>query len=61
MNKEQRRKTHHEINGLTHEQVAAIVRHTFPRVKAEHVDGLAKKIIAGAHKMISPRKTQRGR
>ena len=60
MTTNQRRKIHEDINRLTHEQVAAIVRHTFPRVRGEHVDGLAKKVIAGAHKMISPRKTQRG-
>ena len=56
MTKAQRRKTHENINALTHEQVAAIVRHTFPRVKGEHVDALAQKVIAGAHAEVSPKK-----
>ena len=61
MTKAQRKKTHENINALTHEQVAAIVRHTFPRVRGEHIDGLAKQLIAGAHAEVSPRNHKRKR
>jgi hypothetical protein len=55
MTTNQRRNLHHTINSLTPDQVAAIVRRTHPRVKAGHVDTIAKRVIAGAHRLVSPR------
>jgi ribosomal protein L11 len=55
MNKTERRKTHQAINSLTSEQVAAIVKQNFPRVKRSRIDELAKAVIANAHRQVSPR------
>lgn len=60
MNKIERRKIHQAINRLSHDQVAANVRQTFPRAKGARVDELAKQVIAGAHRQVSPQKIQRG-
>lgn len=60
MTKTERRKMHRVLNALSHDQVAAIVRQQFPRAKGARVDSLAKQVIAGAHRVISPRKIQRG-
>jgi hypothetical protein len=58
--KAERRKLHQAINDLGHEQVAGIVRQSFPRAKDARLDQLAKAVIANAHRQVSPRKTQRG-
>jgi hypothetical protein len=55
MSKEERRKTHQAINRLTSDQVAAIVKQNFPRVKRSRIDELAKAVIANAHRQVSPR------
>jgi hypothetical protein len=55
MNKAERRKTHQAINSLTSDQVAAIVKQTFPRVKRARIDELAKAVLANAHRQVSPR------
>jgi hypothetical protein len=55
--KTERRKLHRAVNALTPDQVAAIVRQTHPRVKARQVDTMAKRVIAAAHRQVSPRKT----
>ncbi|MGD1082496.1 MAG: hypothetical protein ABR881_29620 [Candidatus Sulfotelmatobacter sp.] len=60
MTKAERRKIHHAINGLSHDQVAAIVRRNFPQAKGARVDEMAKQVIAGAHRQVSPQKIQRG-
>lgn len=60
MKKNTRRTLHAAINDLSHQDVAAIVRQQFPRAKGARIDELAKRVIAGAHRQISPRKTQRG-
>jgi hypothetical protein len=64
MNKAGRRKLHSAINGLSHEDVAAMVRSSFPGIRAGKVNQVAKGVIAGAHRAVSPRgqprKTQRG-
>ncbi|MGA8441901.1 MAG: hypothetical protein WB762_03655 [Candidatus Sulfotelmatobacter sp.] len=60
MTKAGRRKLHQAINSLGNDQVAAIVRQNFPRAKGARVDELAKRAVAGAHRMVSPRKIQRG-
>ena len=57
MTTNQRRNLHHTINSLTPDQVAAIVRRTHPRVRDKHVDSIAKRVIAAAHRQVSPRKT----
>jgi hypothetical protein len=46
---------HRAINALTPDQVTAIVRRTHPRVKAGQVDTIAKRVIAAAHRQVSPR------
>ena len=60
MNKAQRGKLHRAINGLTGNQVAGIVQEEFPRAKGGKIDALAKRVIANAHRIVSPRKIQRG-
>lgn len=64
MTKTQRAELHAKINGLTHGDLAAIVRQTNPRAKGGRIDAIAKQIVAGAHRAISsrnqPRKTQHG-
>jgi ribosomal protein L11 len=60
MSKAERRKTHQAINSLTSDQVAAIVKQNFPRVKRARVNELAKRVVANAHRIVSPRKIQRG-
>lgn len=51
--KQSRRDLHAAINELTHDEVAAIVRQQYPRIK---LDEVAKAAIAGAHRIVSPRK-----
>ena len=60
MNKAERRKTHRAINALSHEEVADIVKKTFPRLKGSRIDELAKAAIATAHRQVSPRQQPRG-
>jgi hypothetical protein len=63
MNKKQRATLHVQINGLSPEEVAAIVKQQHPRAKGARADQLAKQLIAGAHRQVSPRtlpKMQRG-
>jgi hypothetical protein len=55
MTTNQRRDLHRAINALTPDQVAAIVRRTHPRVRGDRVDAIAKRVIAGAHRQVSPR------
>jgi hypothetical protein len=57
MTTNQRRNLHRAINALTPDQLTAIVRRTHPRVKAGQVDTIAKRVIAAAHRRVSPRKT----
>jgi hypothetical protein len=57
MTTNQRRDLHRAINALTPDQVAAIVRRTHPRVRGNQVDTIAKRVIAAAHRQVSPRKT----
>jgi len=62
-NKASRRKLHADIKRLTPGEVAAIVSQQFPMAKGPRIDALAKQIIAGAHRQISPRmlpRMQRG-
>jgi hypothetical protein len=59
MTKSQRSNLHRAINALTPEEVGAIVRRTY-RLKAnQDTDTIAKKVIAAAHRQVSPRKTTR--
>ena len=64
MKKADRRKLHTAINDLSKDQVAAIVRSQFPGARGARIDTLAKRLIAGAHRTVSPRitlpKMQRG-
>jgi hypothetical protein len=64
MTKTQRAKLHGAINSLSTDEVASIVRQQFPKAKGGKIDVLAKGIVAGAHRAVSPRwqprKTQRG-
>jgi hypothetical protein len=55
MTKQTRRKLHAAINRLSNQKVAAIVRQNFPGARGAKVDELAKLVIAGAHRMVSPR------
>jgi hypothetical protein len=55
MTKSQRRNMHRAINALTPEELAAIVRRTYQGVKASRIDGLARTVIAAAHRQVSPR------
>jgi hypothetical protein len=56
--KAQRRKLHASINTLSGDQVAAIVRQNFPRLKAARADEMANAVIARAHRQVSPRQTR---
>lgn len=58
--KAKRRKLHQAINDLTPSEVAEIVRQANPQAKGTKIDVLAKKVIAGAHRQVSPRRMQRG-
>ena len=60
MNRAQRKRLHAAINSLTPDEVASIVRQTNPRAKGPKIDVLAKQIVAGAHRQVSPRRMQRG-
>ena len=55
MNKAQRARLHRSINGLSPQDVAGIVKKTFPRSKGAKLDQLAKAVIANAHRQVSPR------
>jgi hypothetical protein len=52
--KAQRRKLHRSINGLSPQDVAGIVKQSFPRAKGGKIDQLAKAVIANAHRQVSP-------
>jgi hypothetical protein len=60
MTKAQRAKLHLSINDISPQDVAGIVKQSFPRAKGGKVDELAKRVIANAHRIVSPRKIQRG-
>jgi hypothetical protein len=60
MNKAQRGKLHRAINGISPQDVAGIVKQSFPRAKGGKIDQLAKAVVANAHRIASPRKTPRG-
>jgi|HubBroStandDraft_1064217.scaffolds.fasta_scaffold00518_18 hypothetical protein len=53
--KAQRRRLHGAINALGHEDVAAIVRGSFPGIRAAKLNQIAKAVIPGAHRQVSPR------
>jgi hypothetical protein len=55
MNKAQRGKLHRAINGVRPQDVAGIVKQSFPRAKAGKIDQLARDVIAKAHRQVSPR------
>lgn len=52
----QRRATHEKINGLSHYTVAKIVRSTYPNVPARELNALARKVVAAAHEIVSPKR-----
>jgi ribosomal protein L11 len=63
MTKKQRAKLHAAINSLSTDEVASIVRQQFPKAKGPKIDALAKEVISGAHRQVSPRtlpRMQRG-
>jgi ribosomal protein L11 len=63
MTKKQRAKLHAAINSLSTDEVASIVRQQFPKAKGPKIDELAKQIVSGAHRRVSPRtlpRMQRG-
>jgi ribosomal protein L11 len=63
MTKKQRANLHAAINSLTLDEVAGIVREQFPKAKSSRIDALAKQIVSGAHREVSPRtlpRMQRG-
>jgi len=55
MNKAQRGKLHRSINGISPQDVAGIVKQSFPRAKGGRIDALAKAVVAKAHRQVSPR------
>jgi hypothetical protein len=55
MNKFQRRKLHGAINDISAQDLAGIVKQSFPRAKAGKIDELARDVIAKAHRQVSPR------
>jgi hypothetical protein len=55
MTKAQRRTLHGAINNISAQDVAAIVKQSFPRAKGGKIDQLAKAVIAKAHRQVSPR------
>jgi hypothetical protein len=57
LNQEQRRRLHAAINNLTHEELAAIVRRTYRLKDGQGTDAIAKRVVAAAHRQVSPRKT----
>jgi hypothetical protein len=57
LNQEQRRNMHRAINALTAEELAAIVRRTYRLKAGQGTDAIAKRVIAAAHRQVSPRKT----
>jgi hypothetical protein len=57
MNKAARKKLHGAINNLTHEELAAIVRRTYRLKAGQDTNAIAKRVIAAAHRQVSPRKT----
>lgn len=56
MNKKERREWHEMINGLSHAEVEAIVKKSYPQMRPRHVDRIAKLLIEDAHRSISPRR-----
>lgn len=57
MDKSARRKLHAAVNNLSHEELAAIVRRTYRLKDGQGTDAIAKRVIAAAHRQVSPRKT----
>jgi hypothetical protein len=55
MTKAQRAKLHRSINDLSPQDVAGIVKQSFPRAKGGKIDQLARVVIARAHRQVSPR------
>jgi hypothetical protein len=55
VNKFQRRKLHGAINDISPQEVAGIVRQSFPRAKGGRIDALAKAVVAKAHRQVAPR------
>ena len=51
----QRRAMHEAINNLGNYTVAKIVRSTHPNVPARELNVLAKKVVAAAHDLVSPK------
>jgi len=59
-NKKRRRDLHAAINDLTHAEVTAIIKRLYPHAKGARIDELARRTIAEAHRIVSPREMQRG-
>jgi len=55
-NKQARRELHSAINALSCEEVEQIIRRVHPRAKSTLVDDLARKAVAEAHRLVSPKK-----
>ncbi len=56
MTKAERRQLHDALNDLSRKEVAAIVRQSFPQARGARIDALARRVIAGAHAEVSPKK-----
>jgi len=56
MTKQKRAELHASINALSREEVAQIIRRVHPRAKTTRIDDLARKAVAEAHRLVSPRK-----
>jgi hypothetical protein len=55
MDKTGRRKLHAAINSLSQEELAAIVRRTYRLKAGQDTNTIAKRVIAAAHRQVSPR------
>lgn len=63
MKKADRKRLHAAINSISAAEIASIIQQQFPRAKGPKIDALAKQVIAGAHRQVSPRtlpRMQRG-
>jgi hypothetical protein len=64
MNKAQRGKLHRAINGISPQDVAGIVKQSFPRAKGGKIDQLAKAVLSrthtGSHLRAKPRAANTG-
>jgi hypothetical protein len=58
MDKTGRRKLHAAINNLSHDELAAIVRRTYQLKAGQDTNTIAKRVIAAAHRQVSPRQSK---